>query len=103
MRHNYKGEWLSGRIVEVEAYLGLDNPALPTPLSAKTERNKVLFGPPGVAYVYLVYGIYYCLNVSCLPGGRARWRALSRDRAFRRGEDDGQAERCTRSVGRISN
>jgi DNA-3-methyladenine glycosylase len=35
----------------------------------QTERNRVLFGPPGVAYVYLVYGSYYCLNVSCLPAG----------------------------------
>ncbi len=104
LRHNYKGEWLSGRIVEVEAYLGLDDPASHT-FIGQTERNRVLFGPPGVAYVYLVYGIYYCLLPKCFlfAGGRARWRALSRDRASRRGEDDGQAERCTRSVGRISN
>ncbi len=68
LKHNYRGEWLSGRIVEVEAYLGMNDPASHT-FIGQTERNRVLFGPPGVAYVYLVYGIYYCLNVSCLPAG----------------------------------
>jgi DNA-3-methyladenine glycosylase len=68
VKHNYKGEWLSGRIMEVEAYLGMDDPASHT-FIGQTERNRVLFGPAGVAYVYLVYGIYYCLNVSCLPAG----------------------------------
>ena len=59
---------LVGRIVETEAYLGSGDDAAHS-AAGKTARNAVLWGPPGYAYVYFIYGNYYCLNVSCLPDG----------------------------------
>ncbi len=65
---------LAGRIVEVEAYLGPHNHP-PDPAAhahrGPTPRNAVLFGPPGHAYVYSIYGLYFCLNVSCEVVGQA--------------------------------
>ena len=60
---------LAGRVVEVEAYLHND-PAAHSYVG-RTARNYILWGPPGISYVYFIYGNHYCFNVSCLPDGIA--------------------------------
>jgi DNA-3-methyladenine glycosylase len=61
---------LAGRVVETEAYMGVTDAAAHS-AAGITTRNAVLFGPPGYAYVYLIYGFHFCLNVSCMPEGDA--------------------------------
>ena len=74
LAHRTQRRILAGRIVEVEAYLGPHNdPPDPAAHSHRgpTPRNRVLFGPAGVAYVYSIYGLYFCANISCETEGRA--------------------------------
>lgn len=74
LSHHAGGVLLTGRIVEVEAYLGPHNEppdAAAHSHRGPTPRNQVLFGHPGHAYVYSIYGKYFCLNLSCEVEGRA--------------------------------
>jgi DNA-3-methyladenine glycosylase len=72
--HRTSAGILAGRIVEAEAYLGPHH-ATPDPAShshrGPTPRNRVIFGPAGHAYVYVIYGRYFCMNITCEPDGRA--------------------------------
>jgi len=74
VRRTKERKLIAGRIVEVEAYLGPHNQQ-PDPAAhshrGPTPRNSVLFGPAGHAYVYAIYGRYYCMNITCEKPGRA--------------------------------
>jgi DNA-3-methyladenine glycosylase len=105
LAHRTRGGVLAGRIVEVEAYLGPHNTP-PDPAShsyrGPTPRNLVMFGPAVHAYIYSIYGKYFCANVSCEPEGRAGgvlFRALeplvgletmARNRGLKRGATPSQ-------------
>jgi DNA-3-methyladenine glycosylase len=106
---------LAGRIVEDEAYLGQQDPAAHA-YSGKTDRNAVLFGPPGYAYVYFIYGNHYCLNVSCLAEGQGEGvlframepvfgldeMAMARDLALPRAPNPAQLRMVSSGPGRMS-
>ncbi len=56
------GETLAGRVVETEAYVGRCDKACHAYNYRRTPRTETLFAPPGTAYIYLIYGMYHCLN-----------------------------------------
>jgi DNA-3-methyladenine glycosylase len=77
--HELLGKWLVhhsggiervGKIVEVEAYLGEHDLAAHSS-KGLTERTKIMFGPPGHAYVYLIYGVHHCMNIVTEREGHA--------------------------------
>lgn len=66
------GTELRGRIVETEAYLGGEDKASHSAGGKRTERNTAMFMKPGTIYVYPIYGIYFCMNISSDGKGAGR-------------------------------
>lgn len=93
------GEQLRARIVELEVYGGIHDPASHSAQGPPTDRNRAMFGPPGTAYVYQIYGMYFCFNVvgpnlerpSALLVRAARPLGDQRSMARRRGLIDADA------------
>jgi len=87
--------WRTGRILETEAYLGPHDRAAHS-FKGRTARTEVMFGPPGHAYVFLVYGMHLCVNVVTGAGAAVLLRALEVDPALGRADGPG---RLTRALG----
>jgi len=70
--HSIDGKELVGKIVEVEAYMGIGDKAAHSYKGRRTARTEVMYGEEGHAYIYLIYGMYHCLNVVAAKEGIAQ-------------------------------
>lgn len=61
--HRVEGEEVTGKIVEVEAYMGPEDKAAHSYNNRRTDRNEIMYGLGGFSYVYFIYGMYHCMNI----------------------------------------
>jgi len=96
LEHKTEAGLVAVQLTEVEAYAGRSDPASHA-YRGKTQRNAVMFGPPGHAYVYFTYGMHFCVNMVCLgeegPAGDGASAVLLRAGAIIAGEDLARARR----------
>jgi DNA-3-methyladenine glycosylase len=98
LEHQTADGLVAVELTEVEAYAGASDPASHA-YRGKTARNAVMFGPPGHAYVYFTYGMYFCVNLVCAANGSASAVLLRAGRVIA-GEDLARARRAKRTKGK---
>ena len=98
LEHETADGLVAVELTEVEAYAGRSDPASHA-YRGKTQRNAVMFGPPGHAYVYFTYGMHFCVNMVCLGEQGSASAVLLRAGAIIAGED---LARARRTRGRVS-
>jgi DNA-3-methyladenine glycosylase len=92
LEHEIADGLVAVELTEVEAYAGRSDPASHA-YRGQTQRNAVMFGPPGHAYVYFTYGMHFCVNMVCLGEAGSASAVLLRAGAIIVGEDLARARR----------
>jgi DNA-3-methyladenine glycosylase len=95
LEHETPAGLVAVQLTETEAYAGRADPASHA-YRGKTQRNAVMFGPPGHAYVYFTYGMHFCVNLVCLCSDGSASAVLLRAGAIIAGEDLARARRTRR-------